>query len=517
MPDGLGTCFLYTWFSAARGDHFTTSDPAWIGSVGEIRNSGDDYELMRIEGRIFSPDFPQPPGTVPLWNFWHPDRADNFLTSQPHWIATRARDGYMRFRLEGYIYAEAGEDRLALNSFWNPRTEDNLATSANHDELYSLDGEWGQYRTEGFLLPEIERVTSLYTWYSPARRDHFTTTDPYWAGVLGDHRESGDDYELMRIEGRVFSPAAPQPKGTTALWSFWNPDRGDNFLTTQSHWVRSRESAGYTRFRLEGFLYTDSGPGRAQLVSYWNPDAEDNAATTARPGDIGSLTSKWGEYRREGFLFPRGELVHPVDITDPLVPTAVLKGDREFGGHGPDITTRLKLAVSPEGRHVVARIYFLAFETASNWSTTEATWEKIVYTAPPGRRILALASPASSEVRFTSPSAGFQVLFPGEDLGDATELIEKVSENIVAVLRFVPKAGDIAEGVHVSLSAFLQGLKAVGYAGNTVMTVVPTDGPVLFFAIVGDTGGDDISGDDNPKDDTRIVGIRILDFEVVMV
>lgn len=99
MTDRLGTCFLYTWFSSVRGDHFTTSDPAWIGDVGDIHNSGDDYELMRIEGRVFSPDFPQPPDTVPLWNFCNPERGDNFLTSQPAWVSRSARDGYTRFRL----------------------------------------------------------------------------------------------------------------------------------------------------------------------------------------------------------------------------------------------------------------------------------------------------------------------------------------------------------------------------------------------------------------------------------
>jgi hypothetical protein len=59
-------------------------------------------------------------------------------------------------------------------------------------------------------------------------------------------------------------------------------------------------------------------------------------------------------------------------------------------------------------------------------------------------------------------------------------------------------------------------VKIVGYSGNAVSTVVATDGPVMFFAVVGDTGGNDISDDGNPKDDTRIVGIRMLDFEVVL-
>ncbi|PSN16112.1 hypothetical protein C7293_04035 [filamentous cyanobacterium CCT1] len=516
MTAKLGTCFLYTWYSASRGDHFTTSDPAWVGQVGQIRNSGADYELMRIEGRVFSPDFPQPPGTVPLWNFWNPTAGDNFLTTQAHWVRSPQREGYTRFRLEGYLYTSAGEDRLPLNSFWNARTQDNLATTAIGDELYSFDGNWSQYRTEGYLLPEIQRVTPLYTWYGHNRGDHFTTTDPNWAGVVGDRRVSGVDYELMRVEGRVFSPDLPQPKGTRALWSFWNPAAGDNFLTTRSKWVRSRSREGYTRYRLEGFLYSTPGPGQSELVSYWNQTVQDHAATTAKPGDIRSLTPAWEKYRQEGFLFPEGQLVRPNDITEPLVPTAVLRGDREFDGNGPDITARLKLVVSPDGRHVIAKIYFLAFETKPDWSTTESTWEKIVYTAPAGRRILSLASPASSEVRFISPRAGFQILFPGEDLKDVTALIKAVSGSITSILQFVPMAGQVAKGVDASLSAFLEGLKVVGFSGNQVSTVVSTDGPVLFFAIVGDTGGDDISDDNNPKDDTRIVGIRMLDFEVVM-
>jgi hypothetical protein len=464
---------------------------------------------------------------VPLWNFWNPERGDNFLTSQPHWVSRSALEGYTRFRLEGYIYAEAGEDRVALNSFWNPRTLDNLATTAiGGSELYSFDENWGQYRTEGFLLPEIERVTSLYTWYSSARQDHFTTTDPAWAGVVGDRRVSGDEYELMRIEGRVFSPDAPQPKGTRPLWSFWHPERGDSFLTTRSRFVRSRFVEGYKRSRLEGFIYTDTspGPGRALLVSYWNPEAQDNVATTARPGEIRSLTSAWQEYRREGFLFPSGQLVQPDDITDALVPTRVLRGDREFDGNGPDITARLKLVVSPDGRQVIAKISFLAFETIANWSQsnrsnqslTEATWERVVYTAPRGRRIVALASPSTSEVRFISPRAGGQFLFPGEDLKDVASIIKGVSGLITAAMQADLKAGKIAKGIDSALSIFLTGLTMVKFDGNKVSIVVPTDGSVLFFAIVGDTGGDDISDDLNPKDDTRIVAIRLLDFEVVM-
>lgn len=71
---------------------------------------------------------------------------------------------------------------------------------------------------------------ALYTWYSPGRGDHFTTTDPAWAGAIGSRRSP--DYRLVRIEGSVLSAEFPQPPDTVPLYSFWNPERGDNFLTS---------------------------------------------------------------------------------------------------------------------------------------------------------------------------------------------------------------------------------------------------------------------------------------------
>ena len=50
--------------------------------------------------------------------------------------------------------------------------------------------------------------------------------------------------------------------------------------------------------------------------------------------------------------------------------------------------------------------------------------------------------------------------------------------------------------------------------GNHVHVRAPSSGPVQLFAIVGDTGGPDISTDENPKDDTRIDGIRFRPIQI---
>lgn len=157
---------LYTWFSATRGDHFTTSDPGWVGRQGEVRlhGEGSGYVLVRIEGNVFNPARPQPPGTVPLYNFWHPGRADNFLTSDPNWVRTMGLQGYGRFRLEGYIYSTPRPGTLPLRSFWSPSREDNYATtdprlavpingSAGELTVSVEGGRYGHYRVEGFMPP----------------------------------------------------------------------------------------------------------------------------------------------------------------------------------------------------------------------------------------------------------------------------------------------------------------------------------------------------------------------------
>lgn len=162
---------LNTWFSATQGDHFTTTDPRWAGGLGTVNRvgGGSGYVLIRQEGLVFSPDRPQPGGTVPLYSFFHPGRADNFLTSDPRWAGATSLGGYSRVRLEGYVYATSQPGLAPLRSLWSPSREDNYAST---DPRLQVDlvrdpdpgegtvsiegGRYTHYRVEGFMFPPAD-------------------------------------------------------------------------------------------------------------------------------------------------------------------------------------------------------------------------------------------------------------------------------------------------------------------------------------------------------------------------
>ncbi len=211
-------------------------------------------------------------------------------------------------------------------------------------------------------------------------------------------------------------------------------------------------------------------------------------------------------------LAPSTAEVELNDIETALVPTRLLRGDREFGGNGPNIISRVRLEITPNRRSIVAKVYFKATETKSDWSTTEANWTRTVFTAPGGKRIDRILSRTYSEVRFKSKSAGFQILGPGDDFKKFIRTLETIANTVLDAERTLSgRPADTREvrEMRELLGKVERGIAGLNFQGNHVHTVHPTaDGPVNLFAIVGDTGGDDISKDSNPKDDTRIQAIK---------
>lgn len=121
-----GTLPLYSWFSAERQDNFITSDPRWSMDPSTIVWDGenianglvqDGYSLYRLEGYIYDPKRPQPPGTLPLFSWFSGTHSDNFATTDPRWgipvgdvrwsgehiTNGTVRSGYNLYRLEGYV------------------------------------------------------------------------------------------------------------------------------------------------------------------------------------------------------------------------------------------------------------------------------------------------------------------------------------------------------------------------------------------------------------------------------
>lgn len=60
-------------------------------------------------------------------------------------------------------------------------------------------------------------------------------------------------------------------------------------------------------------------------------------------------------------------------IQQPIVPQAVLAGDREFGGNGPHIVLDVRLSLSEGGQVILAHIDLMAEETGGDRSRTEIT------------------------------------------------------------------------------------------------------------------------------------------------
>ena len=143
----------------------------------------------------------------------------------------------------------------------------------------------------------------------------------------------------------------------------------------------------------------------------------------------------------------------------PYAPKKLLGGDREFDGHGPEIWAWVKLKIV-DMKYIDAEVYMHARETVSDWSETEGTWTKRIYTAPAGYEILDILSGKYSEVHYVSK--------PGVRSFTPAGLTEAIGG---------------ARGVNVPFK---------------------DDGLVTRWNIVGDTGGSDISEDDNPHDDTQV-------------
>lgn len=170
-------------------------------------------------------------------------------------------------------------------------------------------------------------------------------------------------------------------------------------------------------------------------------------ATVAAPGQTQETT--------------RGQITLQ-NIYTPLVPTASLRGDREFGGNGPIMTVSVDLKVGRGGRAVFATVNFEAREDGGDGSLTRL-------------------EPRTFEVWRWKPSDGARFVAS----------IDRPSWS--ATVRSRPTCGACAG--------------AIDGAFPTVMTGRNPLYPISSVSLIGDTMGDDISTDQNPHGDTSIRAI----------
>ena len=148
----------------------------------------------------------------------------------------------------------------------------------------------------------------------------------------------------------------------------------------------------------------------------------------------------------------------PVTV-GPFCPNELMGGDREFDGHGPEVWAWIRLKIVQK-KYIDAEVYMHARETVSDWSETEGTWTKRLYTAPTGYEIIEIQTGKASEVHYVSK--------PG-------------------VSSFSPTGWYRQSAVQEEHNVPFK-----------------DDGLVTRWNILGDTGGSDISDDTNCNDDTQV-------------
>ena len=185
-----------------------------------------------------------------------------------------------------------------------------IAMNNRPQDVYarSQNGDWPDWD-----LPDMVRA---FSWFAQERDDNSLTTDSRWSAPPegADDRQTWNKwngtgqfrnylnqsgYRLFRVEGFMFDPKQPQPAGTVPVFSWWSPERGDNFATTKPSWsmpvsdirwngehiANGPTRGSYTLYRLEGFIYAPDQPqplGTIPLYSWYAGDRGDNFATTQR-------------------------------------------------------------------------------------------------------------------------------------------------------------------------------------------------------------------------------------------
>ncbi|MGR3277260.1 hypothetical protein ACSYAD_19340 [Acaryochloris marina NIES-2412] len=191
--------------------------------------------------------------TIPLYSWWSPTRRDNFATSDPNWSMDLSE---VRWRDQG--------------------THLSQQRSQHGYQMYRFEGNIFDPKS-----PRPAGTVPLYSWWNPSRTDNFATTDPRWSmnpSLIrwrdgGHHLANGrrqSNYSMYRLEGYLYDPKRPQPVGTMPVYSWWNPQTKDNFLTTDPRWsmdakkvrwsqsgehlFNGQKKGNYKMYRLEGYI-----------------------------------------------------------------------------------------------------------------------------------------------------------------------------------------------------------------------------------------------------------------------
>lgn len=252
-------------------DYYTTTDPAWTCIVVRecIALPDPAYRAVGLVGYVFNPKRPQPPGTVPIVNWYSAALNDHFLSSDPQaW-----REGYVFTGIEGYVNTSPTPDGVELVNFYSGKMADNATLNPNTPYTFFVgtnmadQGVYARIRTEGYLVGPgtpagrncAANATPHFT-SGPFPAD--TSAERVWAGTFGLNLIRGD---ALRISA------------TGEYWSGWSrtyidgKERFDPVTGFPMHGIADRSSPlpGAPRFEMIGTMSS----GRAWVHGWGNVEA----------------------------------------------------------------------------------------------------------------------------------------------------------------------------------------------------------------------------------------------------
>lgn len=193
--------------------------------------------------------------------------------------------------------------------------------------------------------------------------------------VNGFYALPGKPTTAERIE---YKPPFTQSTMGKKTWDF-NED-GMAHYGLLPDYIRSCIKAGMTREEHDAF-----NSAAERFVSMWEK-------CESRSADFNNI---------EGPV----EKTFNISPEDQLCPTLV-SGDREYAGHGPDITCTVTLKIAQGGAGVDAIIKFTANETAGGDTKAAGTWTRRVYNAPAGSKVTKINSETEGKAHVLSGGAG---------------------------------------------------------------------------------------------------------------
>ncbi|WP_433755446.1 hypothetical protein [Nocardia sp. CA-135398] len=140
---------------------------------------------------------------------------------------------------------------------------------------------------------DVPSLYPLYTWWNPERGDNFTT------GNLNDENSAtAADYLPIRKEAFVYETQQP---GTVPLHLFWSNSRQDNFSTATQVGIDSAYSAGYTHIGIQGYINTSQEPGTRPLYQFWSEARQDNVVAVDQTTIDSAYSAGYVLVRVEGY------------------------------------------------------------------------------------------------------------------------------------------------------------------------------------------------------------------------